>query len=147
MHAEKNWANTSHTKNSTKSDKTLQPPNNHQTTKTPDKLQCYLALKREFTLANYLSTINTPKLRKVLTIYRLSEQMGWHRQSCCQKMRESAPSVTEDRLRWSYTLFTPCPKYQHLRVRLFPIISNTYPEFESKRQRKSHIYLDKCPAV
>ncbi len=38
-----------------------------KTIKTQSKLQCYLALKREFTLANYLSMMDTPKLRNLLS--------------------------------------------------------------------------------
>jgi len=57
-----------------------------ETTKTQSKLQCYLTLKREFTLANYPSTIQCPKLRKMFTTHRMSEhslatEKGWHRQS------------------------------------------------------------------
>ena len=36
-------------------------------------MECYLALKREYALAEYLSTVNDPKLRKTLTRYRISE--------------------------------------------------------------------------
>ena len=57
-----------------------------ETTKTQNKLKCYLTLKRNFILANYLSTVKDPKLRKALTMYRLSEhslaiEKGRHRQS------------------------------------------------------------------
>ena len=37
------------------------------------KLECCLALNREYTVAEYLTTVTDPKLRKVLTMYRLSE--------------------------------------------------------------------------
>ena len=38
-----------------------------ETTQNQSKMECYLALKREYTLAEYLSTVNDPTLRKVLT--------------------------------------------------------------------------------
>ena len=38
------------------------------------KLECYLALNREYTVAEYLTTVTDPGLRKSLTMYRLSEQ-------------------------------------------------------------------------
>ena len=37
------------------------------------KLECYFALKREYTVAEYLTTVTAPKLRKALTMYRLNE--------------------------------------------------------------------------
>ena len=35
-------------------------------------MQCYLALKREYTMAEYLYTVSDKKLRSTLTRYRLS---------------------------------------------------------------------------
>ena len=37
------------------------------------ELECYLALNRVYTVAEYLTTVTDPNLRKTLTIYRLSE--------------------------------------------------------------------------
>src|SRR4029434_9203507 len=37
------------------------------------KLQCYLALKREYSTATYLNTVKDTKLSKTLTMYRVSE--------------------------------------------------------------------------
>ena len=42
-------------------------------TKKQSKLECYLTLNREYTVAEYLTTVTDPKLRKALTMYRLSE--------------------------------------------------------------------------
>ena len=42
-------------------------------TKKQSKLECYLALNREYTVAEYLTAVTKPKLRKSLTIYGLSE--------------------------------------------------------------------------
>jgi hypothetical protein len=36
-------------------------------------LECYLALNREYTVAEHLTTKTDPNLRKALTMYRLSE--------------------------------------------------------------------------
>ena len=41
--------------------------------KNQNKLECYLALNREYTVAEYLTTETDTKLRKALTMYRLSE--------------------------------------------------------------------------
>ncbi len=43
------------------------------TIKNQHKLECYSALNREYTMASYLSTVTDVKLRKTLTMYRLSE--------------------------------------------------------------------------
>ena len=55
-------------------------------TKKQSKLECYLALNREYTVAEYLTTVTDPNLRKALTMYRLSEhslaiEKGHHRQT------------------------------------------------------------------
>ncbi len=41
--------------------------------KNQHKLECYSALNREYTMASYLSAVTGVKLRKTLTMYRLSE--------------------------------------------------------------------------
>ena len=57
-----------------------------ETTKNQSKMECYLSLKREYKLAEYLNTVNDLKLRKALTRYRLSDhslaiEKGRHRQT------------------------------------------------------------------
>ena len=42
-------------------------------TKKQSKLECYLALNREYTVAEYLTTVTDPNSWKALTMYRLSE--------------------------------------------------------------------------
>ena len=37
-------------------------------TKKQSKLECYLALSREYTMAEYLTTVTDPNLRKALTM-------------------------------------------------------------------------------
>ena len=41
--------------------------------KTKSKLKCYLAVNREYTVTDYLTTVTDRKLRKKCTMYRLSE--------------------------------------------------------------------------
>ena len=43
------------------------------TNKKQSKLECYLALNREYTVAEYLTNVTDPNLRKALIVYRLSE--------------------------------------------------------------------------
>ena len=41
--------------------------------KKQSKLECYLALNREYRVAKYLTIVTDLNLRKALTMYRLSE--------------------------------------------------------------------------
>lgn len=41
-------------------------------TKSQSRLYCYLALNRDYELADYLSTVSDRKQRQILTRYRLS---------------------------------------------------------------------------
>ena len=55
-------------------------------TKKLSKLECFLALIRVYTVAEYLTTVTDPNLRKALSMYRLSEhslaiEKGRHRQT------------------------------------------------------------------
>ena len=43
-------------------------------TKKLNKLECNLALNREYTVAEYLTTVTDPNLRKALTMYRLDDE-------------------------------------------------------------------------
>ena len=42
-------------------------------TEKQSKLECYLALNREYTVAEDLTILTDPNLRKALTMYRLSK--------------------------------------------------------------------------
>ena len=100
--------------------------------KQMNKLECYRSLKREYTLAQYLVDIKSPKQRRILTMYRLSDhnleiEKGRHKE---WKPREDRLSrncdsgEVEDEFH-SPVLFTPpwdkisCPKLtaQHMRTR------------------------------
>ena len=66
---------------------------------TKTQLQCYLALKHEYTTATYLSTVKDPKLRKTLTMYRLSEhnlaiEKGRRRQTWLAREERLCPHCT-----------------------------------------------------
>ncbi len=63
-------------------------PKTHWQTQTQQqsKMQCYLSLKREYSMAEYLYTVSDKKLRSTLTRYRLSGhklmiETGRHRQT------------------------------------------------------------------
>lgn len=44
------------------------------TTNSQNKLQCYLALNKQYAVADYLTTVTDDNLRKTLTRYRLSDR-------------------------------------------------------------------------
>ena len=67
------------------------------------KLECHWALKREYKLADYLSTVRDSKQRQILTKYRLSDhslaiEKGRHKNVGYQKSKEYV--VTVRQVRW-----------------------------------------------
>ena len=59
-------------------------------THTQSKMQCYLALNRQYSVAPYLTTVTDVRHRVMLTKYRLSAhslaiETGRHKRSCCPK--------------------------------------------------------------
>ena len=45
-------------------------------TKSQSRLNCYLALNREYKLAEYLQSVRDTKQRRILTNHRLSDQLA-----------------------------------------------------------------------
>ena len=77
-------------------------------------------------------------------MYRLSEhslavEKGRHRQSCSQRRRDSAPTVTDNKSRQNCT--SSCPKYRALRNEHFPKIIKIHPEFEHTTDMDKLPYL------
>lgn len=58
-----------------------------QSTKKQSKLKFYLALNEQHSVADHLTTVTVPVLRKSLTVYRLSltVERGHHRQTCLHR--------------------------------------------------------------
>ena len=71
-------------------------------------------LNREYTVAEYLTTMTDPKLRKSLFMYRLSI-------ACPQNEVET-----------ELHFLTSCQMYDHIRDTYFPQITQTHKEFENK---------------
>merc|ERR1711895_62441 len=107
-----------------------------ETTQNQSKMECYLALKREYTLAEYLNTVKDPKLRKALTRYRLSEhslaiEKGRHRQTPLSREDRLCTHCTQNVVETELHFLTTCPLYQDIRDTYFPQITHTQREFES----------------
>ena len=117
-----------------------------ETTQKQSKLECYLALNREYTMAEYLSTVTDPKQRKTLTRYRLSEhslaiEKGRHRQTWLPREERLCPHCTQNEVETELHFLTACPLYQDIRDTYFPQITNTQGEFENMSNEERLPYL------
>uniref|UniRef100_A0A671W6R3 ribonuclease H n=1 Tax=Sparus aurata TaxID=8175 RepID=A0A671W6R3_SPAAU len=89
-------------------------------TKTQSKMQCYLALNRPYTTAEYLSTVTDLQLKPTLTKYRLSEhslatETGRHpaeQRLCCHC------SLNEPETELHF--LTKCEKFKYIREFCLP---------------------------
>ena len=117
-----------------------------ETTQSQSKMECYLTLKREYTFAEYLSTVNDPKLRKTLTRYRLSEhslaiEKGRHRQTPLPREDRLCTHCTQNVVETELHFLTTCPLYQDIRDSYFPQITYTQREFENLTNDEKLPYL------
>ena len=105
-----------------------------ETTQNQSKMECYLALNREYRLAEYLSTVKDPKLRKALTRYRLSDhslaiEKGRHRRTPLPREDRLCTHCTENVVETELHFLTTCPLYQDIRDTYFPQFTQTQSEF------------------
>ena len=82
-------------------------------TKSQNKIETYVTLNREYTVATYLTTVSDRKLRKTLSKHRLSEhnvavEEGRHRQTCCPERRGCLLTVKQ---RAALNSLQPISKY------------------------------------
>ena len=78
------------------------------------KLESYLALNREHTVAEYLATVTDPNLRKALTTYRLSEhslaiEKGRHRQTWLSREDTVGYVHSAHKMRWKMSCTSSPP--------------------------------------
>lgn len=117
-----------------------------ETTQNQSKLECYLALNRDYTVAEYLSNVTDPKLRKSLTRYRLSEhslaiEKGRHRQTWLPREDRLCIYCKQGEVETELHFLTTCPLYQDIRDIYFPQITNTQREFENRTNIEKLPYL------
>ena len=103
-------------------------------TKTQSKMQCYLDLKREYRLADYLTTVTNTKYRNILTKYRLSEhslaiETGRYKQSWLPKEERFCQLCKEDKVETELHFLTECTKLQPVRTKYFPKFRHKHPQF------------------
>ena len=104
-------------------------------TKTQSKMQCYLDLKREYRLADYLTTVTNTKYRNTLTKYRLSEhslaiETGRYKQSWLPKEERFCQLCKENKVETELHFLTECSKLQPVRTKYFPKFKDKHPKFE-----------------
>ena len=89
------------------------------TTTKQSQLECYLALHREYTAAEYLTTVTDPKLRKALTMYRLSEHIaiekGRRRQTWLSREDRLCAHCPQNEVETELHFLTSCQMYDHIR--------------------------------
>ena len=121
-------------------------PHWKEATQKQSKLKCYLALNREYTVAEYLSTVTDPKQRKILTRYRLSEhslaiEKGRHRQTWIPREDRLCTHCTQNEVETELHFLTTCPLYQDIRDTYFPQITTTQGQFENMTNDEKLPYL------
>ena len=117
-----------------------------RTNKKQSKLDGYLALNREYTVAEYLTTVTDPSLRKALTMYRLSEhclaiEKGRRRQTWLSREDRLCEHCPQNEVETELHFLTSCPLYDHIRETNFPQISQIYKEFKNKSNFDKLPYL------
>ena len=100
-----------------------------------------MALNREYTVAEYLTTVTDPNLRKALTMYRLSEhslaiEKGSCRQTWLSREDGLCAHCPRGEVETELHFLTSCPIYNHIRETYFPHITQIHKEFENKPKRE-----------
>ena len=96
-----------------------------------------MALNREYTVAEYLTTVTDPNLRKALTMYILSEhslaiEKGHRRQNWLSREDRLCAHCPQNELETELHFLTSCQMYDHIRDTYFPQITQIHKEFENK---------------
>ena len=94
------------------------------TTKTHSKHQCYLALNRQYRLAEYLTTVTDGKLRKTLSMYRISDhsralETGRHRQTWLPREDRLCRLCPHRQVKCETYFLLQCSAYQDIRKEFF----------------------------
>ncbi len=103
-------------------------------------MQCYLSLKREYSMAEYLFTVSDKKLRSTLTRYRLSGhklmiETGRHRQTWLPPEQRLCSHFDLNQIETELHFLTECSKYTDIRTVFYVL----------KYSRSIHIYNSSRP--
>ncbi len=103
-------------------------------TQQQSKMQCYLSLKREYSMAEYLFTVSDKKLRSTLTRYRLSGhklmiETGRHRQTWLPPEQRLCSHCDLNQMETELHFLTECSKYTDIRTVYYDKIQQIHPTF------------------
>ena len=96
-----------------------------------------MSLNREYTVAEYLTTVADLNLRKALAMYRLSEhglaiEKGHQRQNWLSREDRLCAHCPQNEVETELHFLT-CQMYEHIRDTYFPQITQIHKEFKNKR--------------
>jgi hypothetical protein len=114
--------------------------------KKRSKLECYLALNREYTVAEYLTTGIDTISRKALTMYKLSEhglaiERGRRRQTWLSRENRLCAHWPQNEVETDLHFLTSYQIYDHIRDTYFPQITQTHKEILNKSNFDQLPYL------
>ena len=103
-------------------------------THTQSKMQCYLALNRQYSVAPYLTTVTDVRHRVLLTKYRLSAhslaiETGRHKRSWLPKEERLCQQCEEAAVETEQHFLLHCPKFQNVREIYFSKFGQKHPHF------------------
>ena len=97
-------------------------------------------------MAENLSTVTDANLRKVLTMYRLSEhslaiEKGRRRQTWLSREDRLCARSPQNEVETKLPFLTSCQMYDHIRDRYFPQITQTHKDLENNPNFDKPPYL------
>ena len=97
------------------------------------KMETYVALNRQYTVAVYLTKVSDTKLRRTLTKYRLTElnlavEVGLHRQTWLPRKERLCSYWDQGTVETELHFLTHCNQYESLRDKYFAKIK-IFPDF------------------
>ncbi len=115
-------------------------------TQQQSKMQCYLSLKREYSMAEYLYTVSDKKLRSTLTRYRLSRhklmiETGRHRQTWLPPEQRLCSHCDLNQMETELHFLTECSKYTDIRTVFYNKIQQIHPTFKTLPDQEKLAYL------
>ncbi len=115
-------------------------------TQQQSKMQCYLSLKREYSMAEYLFTVSDKKLRSTLIRYRLSGhklmiETGRHRQTWLPPEQRLCSHCDLNQMETELHFLTECSKYTDIRTVYYDKIQQIHPTFTTLPDQEKLAYL------
>ncbi len=100
----------------------------------PQKIETYVALNRDYTVAAYMTSVSVPKLRKTLTKYRQSKHnlavnVGWHRQTWLPREERLCAHWDQGTVETELHFLNHCKSYETSRNEYFTKITHIVPDF------------------